>query len=200
MSKRVNAMPWGRLWIPLLDRKYGWVVLLAVIACPVLLYIGFKFGFAPILLVFLKWTRQAADAAAGLTPRGWFLPVRLAVLLFWFVLFIFPPTTLGLLFWFFHGVRGFFGDRRQELTRRKQLAALFAVRNGTGPAGVERLIHDDAAYAERIGRFLQVHQLRMPVPLYDDQGRYPLRGATKARVLAEAMVRAIGRARDHELY
>jgi hypothetical protein len=115
-------------------------------------------------------------------------------------LLYFLPLTLGLLFWFFHGIRGWFGFRKQELTRRKRLAAVLALKDGTGPAGVERLINDDDAYAERVGRFLQQHQLRCPVPLYDDAGNYRFRCPAKAAVLSQALIRAVGRARDNELY
>jgi uncharacterized protein (DUF58 family) len=199
MHKRVNTVPWGRLWIPLLDRRFGWIVLLMVIICPVIAYIGLYGPVPEIKRAFWGWLFDALEGAASLTPR-WWLPARLLVLLFWFVLFIFPPTTLGLLFWFFHGVRGFFGERKRELIRRKQLCALFAVQDGTGAAGIERLLHDDREYGERVGWFLQQHQLRMPVPLYDEQGRYRFRCAGKAHVLGVAMVRAVSRARDNELF
>ena len=56
------------------------------------------------------------------------------------------------------------------------------------------------AYAVRVAAFLQHHLLRCPVPLYDDQGRYRFRCAGKAAVLAQAMVRAVRRARDNELF
>jgi hypothetical protein len=128
----------------------------------------------------------------------------LVVKLVWFavvfVLCYFPILTFGGLFWFLYGVRGWFGERRLQLTRRKQLSALFALQDRTGPAGIERLIHDDERYAERVGRFLQERQVRMPVPLYDDLGRYRYRCAGKASVLADAMTGAVGRARDNELY
>jgi uncharacterized protein (DUF58 family) len=200
MKKRVNTVPWGRLWIPLLDRKYGWFVLLMVIICPVLFYIGFYGPVPEIKRAFWGWFFQALEGAASLTPRQWFLPLRLFVLSFWLVLFIFPPTTLGLIFWCFHGIRGWFGERKRELIRRKQLCALFAVQDGTGGAGIERLIHDDTLYTERVAKFLQLHQVRMPVPLYDDQGRYRFRCEGKAQVLAVEMVRAVSRARDNELF
>ena len=82
----------------------------------------------------------------------------------------------------------------------KQLAAFLALNDGAGPAGIERLIHDDAAYARRVGQFLQDRQVRMPVPLYDDLGRYRFRCAAKTQVLAQAIMRSVGRARDNELY
>jgi hypothetical protein len=142
-------------------------------------------------------------------PRTWGYPrsspiLYLLALLFWFtlvfLLIYWPPGTIALLFWFFHSFRGWFGERRRELTRRKQLATLFALQDGTGPDAIERLVFDDEAYAARVAVFLQRHLLRCPVPLYDDEGRYRFRCEGKAPVLAQAMVRAVGRARDNELY
>ena len=104
------------------------------------------------------------------------------------------------MFWFIYGFRGWFGTRAAELRRRKQLSALFCLQDGTGPDGIERYVHDDAVYAERVGAFLQYHQLRCPVPLYDEQGRYRFKCAHKADVLAWELVRSVGRARDNELY
>src|SRR5205814_2339722 len=121
----------------------------------------------------------------------------LGVFTFWYM---FWPMILTGLFWFFHGFRGWFGERRKELTKRKQLAALFALQDGTGADGIERYVLDDDAYAGRVAVFLQHHLLRCPVPLYDDQGRYRFRCPGKAPVLAAAMIRAVGMARDNELY
>jgi hypothetical protein len=42
------------------------------------------------------------------------------------------PIWTGLLFWLIFGVRGWFGHAARELRRRKQLAAFFAVHDGTG--------------------------------------------------------------------
>src|SRR5581483_140017 len=80
------------------------------------------------------------------------------------------------------------------------VAALFALQDGTGPGAVERYVNDDDAYAGRVAVFLQDHLLRCPVPLYDDTGRYRFRCPDKAPVLADAMIRAVSRARDNELY
>jgi hypothetical protein len=110
---------------------------------------------------------------------------------FLMAILIFLPATLGYLFWGFYGIRGWFGDRRTQLTRRKQLAALFTQQDGADPSMIERLIHDDEAYGQRIGRFLQERQVRMPVPLYDKQGRYRFRCSEKVKVLARAIVRAV---------
>ena len=91
-------------------------------------------------------------------------------------------------------MRGWFNPRRSGLTRKKRLAGVLALRDGSGAAGVERYIHDEAAYGDAVGRFLTGHRQRCPMPLYDSDGSYRFRGEGKAAVLAAAMVRAVGRA------
>jgi uncharacterized protein (DUF58 family) len=221
MSKRTNTMPLGRLWIPLLDRKYGWIVLLLVLIGPLLFTLFSWSMYHPEVMadrgsfqsrVFgavRAYTVNRIAATFRNIPKTWGIPRSslvglLLMLMFWFTLIFFliywPPGTIALIFWFFHGIRGWFGERRRELTRRKQLAALFALQDGVGADEIERLIFDDEAYAARVAVFLQHHLLRCPVPLYDDDGQYRFRCAGKAPVLANAMVRAVGRARDNELY
>ena len=165
MSKKVNTMSLGRLWIPLLDRKYGWIALAAIVVNVLL------------VALFGEWRVNALENA-GRTTRlmagNWFWLFKIAVFAFWTSFFMFILSNIAMAFWFLHGVRGWFGERRRELTRRKQLTRLLALQDGTGPDGVERYIHDDEAYAERVALFLQHHLLRCPVPLYDDSGRVPL--------------------------
>ena len=140
------------------------------------------------------------EGAANLTPRRMNFFFRILMTLGLIGLFLYIPTILGGLFWLIHGARGWFGTRRETLSRRKRLAALFALQDGTGPQGIERYVHDDEAFGKRVGQFFQTHQIRMPVPLYDDRGRYRFRCPEKARVVATAIVGAVGRARDNELF
>jgi uncharacterized protein (DUF58 family) len=221
MSSRTNTMPLGRLWIPLLDRKYGWIVLLIVLIGPLMLTLFTWSVYRPSLMadrtsvqarIFgatRAYTANRIAATFRAVPKSWGFPRGspigfVLMLLFWFSLIFFliywPPGTIALVFWFLHSFRGWFGERRRELTRRKQLATLFALQDGTGPDAIERLVFDDEVYAERVAAFLQHHLLRCPVPLYDEEGRYRFRCTAKAPVLAQAMVRAVGRARDNELY
>ena len=197
MDRRVNRMPWGRLWRPLLDRSWGWVVVL-VMLLPLTYLASFyylqKWYFVPYTTVLARGTMALARAWGSGTVG--FLPAKFV----FFLLLLWLPTLLGGLVWLIHGVSGWFGSGRRQLTRRKRLAAVFALHDGTGPGGMEHLIHDDAAYARRVGRFLRARQVRVPVPLYDARGRYRFRSAGKAEVLAAAMTRAVGRARDNELY
>jgi uncharacterized protein (DUF58 family) len=190
-TKRVNSMPLTRLWIPMLDRKWGWIALAAV-AINILL-----------VAMFGQWRIYALENAGATTRRmfgNWFFVLKIMVFAFWTWFFMFWPAILAGIIWFFHGIRGCFGERKKALTRRKQLCTLLAVQDGTGPSGVERYLHDDYAYATRVAAFLQMHLLRCPVPLYDDNGEYRFRCANKAPVLAEAIIRAVSRARDNELY
>jgi len=191
-DRRVNTMPLSRLWIPLLDRRWGFLALLIIAANLLLVYYSRDWR---------VWSFRAAGRTLGdwVTPR-WGFGLKLIVFALLTAWYFFWPTILTAVFWFFHSFRGWFGERRRELTRRKQLAALFALQDRAGPAGVEGYVFDDEAYAARVAAFLQTHLLRCPVPLYDDDGRYRFRCTGKADVLAGAMVRAVGRARDNELY
>jgi uncharacterized protein (DUF58 family) len=211
MGKRTNTMPLGRLWIPLLDRWWGWILFLLLLAPPML--IAYKLATflnvdlprlpGPINRIAVEWLANTFDFATRITlgmMRGapWFLRIPV-FLVIWNCVMLFPSVLLAL-FWFIYGFRGWFGVRAAELRRRKQLAALFCLQDGTGPDGIERYIHDDEVYSERVAAFLQYHFLRCPVPLYDEQGRYRFKCAHKADVLAWELIRAVGRARDNELY
>ncbi len=211
MGKRTNTMPLGRLWIPMLDRWWGWVILFFMVVPPVLCSYKILSSInpdfpqlpGPINRVVVEWLAATFNFALRVTRNlfggaPWFMRLPLGILM-WQAVLLFP-TVLGALFWFFYGARGWFGLRAAELRRRKQLAALFCLQDGTGPDGIERYVHDDAAYAERVATFLQHHQLRCPVPLYDESGRYRFKCAQKSDVLANEIVRAVSRARDNELY
>ena len=117
-----------------------------------------------------------------------------------FMLAALLPAVLAGLFWFVYGARGWFGRKKVELVLRKRLSAVMAQLDGSGPDAVERLVHDDAAYAVRVGKFLADRQVRIPVPLYDELGRYRFRSPGKVAVLAGELVKAVSRARDNELY
>jgi uncharacterized protein (DUF58 family) len=220
MAKQVNSMSLKRLWIPILDRKWGWLVVGSILIGAVLFVLGFWGLTASIIspqdLVYeggvptrawrwalrhaRSWFVDSINRAAYFVPSHW--PFMMKIIL-WNILFaplFFPPATLAAIIWFFHSIRGFFGARKRELTHRKRLSALFSLQDGAGMSGIERYIHDDDAYAARVAKFLQFHLLRCPVPLYDEAGRYRFRCESKAQVLADAMIRAVGRARDNELY
>ncbi len=211
MTKKTNTMPLGRLWSPLLDRWWGWLVLFVLLAPPCLL--AWKLASvldpevvrlpAPINRVIVEWLAATFNAGVRITSRlagREALGVRVVVFVLVWPAMLLVPSVLAGLFWFIYGFSGWFGIRAAETTRRKRLAALFSLQDGTGPDAIERYVHDDDAYAGRVAQFLEHHYLRCPIPLYDDQGRYRFRCPEKADVLAGAIVRAVSRARDNELY
>jgi uncharacterized protein (DUF58 family) len=192
MSKKTNTMPLSRLWIPLLDRKWGFLALLFIAINLLLVYYSRDWR--------IDALRSAGSTLTDWSTRRWGFILKLIVfglLTFWYM---FWPMILTGIFWFFHSFRGWFGERKRELTQRKQLATLFALQDSAGPGPIERMVFDDEVYADRVAAFLQHHLLRCPVPLYDEEGRYRFRCEGKAAVLATAMIRAVGRARDNELY
>ncbi|MBM3980494.1 MAG: DUF58 domain-containing protein [Planctomycetes bacterium] len=211
MDRKTNTMPLGRLWLPLLDKWWGWLILIVLLTPPAL--VAYKLATVinsdlprlpgPINRMVVDWMANTFNFAARFTMRAfagapW--PLRLVVgVIVWQCALLFPTVLAGL-FWFVYGFRGWFGSKAGDLRRRKQLATLFGLQDGTGPDGIERYVHDDDAYADRVAAFLQHHQLRCPVPLYDDLGRYRFRCARKADVLAYEIMRAVSRARDNELY
>jgi uncharacterized protein (DUF58 family) len=200
-DRKLNTMPRGRLWIPLLDRWWGWIVLLVMIS-PILfpasrMVYGQNAAFrtwleavASLTLTFTRWGGiRGVDGLGGVFLR-----------LLCFMLAAFLPAVLAGLFWFVYGARGWFGRKKVELVQRKRLSAVMAQLDGSGPDAIERLVHDDAAYAVSVGKFLADRQIRVPMPLYDELGRYRFRCPGKVAVLAAELVRCVSRARDNELY
>ena len=110
------------------------------------------------------------------------------------------PGVLAWWVWFVHGIRGLLPPRAGRTSRRKQLCALFAVLDDAGPAAIERLRNDDAAFANRTTAFLRHHQTRLPLVMFDRDGAYRFRNPEKVVILANALTQSVGRARDNELY
>jgi hypothetical protein len=86
------------------------------------------------------------------------------------------------------------------MRERKQLAALFTVEDCDSPATIERYVRDDEAFSKRATQFLADHQVRAMPKLYDARGQYRFRCEAKADQLAEALLKAVVRARDNEVY
>jgi uncharacterized protein (DUF58 family) len=94
-----------------------------------------------------------------------------------------------------------FGGRQRRLgAHRKRLAALLAVRYDLAPGGLETLLQDDDVLSLLLQRFLAEHRVPYSLPLYDRHGRYLFAAAEKVSVLAAALVRAVGRGHDNELF
>jgi uncharacterized protein (DUF58 family) len=90
--------------------------------------------------------------------------------------------------------------RRTQYRWRKQLAALLSVRYGLAPGGLALLLEDDERCAWYLQRFLADHHVPYELPFYDEQGRYLFAAPGKAEVLAGALLRAVRRGRDNELF
>jgi uncharacterized protein (DUF58 family) len=120
-----------------------------------------------------------------------------------FVLFFCPLASLllwggsALAFW----LDALTGWRKRHRDRwRKQLAAIVSARYGLAPGGLGALLEDDDALSLLLQRFLSEHQVPYSLPLYGEDGRYLFAAPAKVPVLADALVRAVGRGRDNELF
>jgi uncharacterized protein (DUF58 family) len=91
--------------------------------------------------------------------------------------------------------------RRRRLARwRKAMAALLAQRYGLMPGGLGLLLEDNGPMVHYLQQFLAEHHIPYPLPLYDRQGRYLFASPGKVDVLARALLRAVGKGRDNELF
>jgi uncharacterized protein (DUF58 family) len=120
-----------------------------------------------------------------------------------FVLFCAPLATLAA--WggsaFLLGVDTVAGWGKRRRDRwRKQLAAIVSVRYGLAPGGLAACLEDDDAFSLLLQRFLSEHQVPHTLTLYSPEGRYLFAAPEKVPVLADALVRAVGRGRDNELF
>ena len=184
LDKRLNSRPFGLFWIPLLDSRLKWLLIL------------------PLLWQLFTWKAEGFNTVVQTTlditrPRSINdLPAFLIVFLF----LMLAPMVLTGIYWFLFGIRGFLPTRRRLLSERKQLGTLFASRDGDTPASIERCIHDDEFFAARASRFLVEHHHQPPPKLFEPNGAYRFRCPEKIPILATALLRTIGMARDNELY
>src|SRR5262249_11697249 len=94
-----------------------------------------------------------------------------------------------------------FSSRRRRHARwRKRLAALLSARYGLAPGGLAALMEQDGPFSLAVQRFLAEHQVPYELPLYDARGRYLFAAPAKVGVLAEALLRAVGKGHDNELF
>jgi hypothetical protein len=107
---------------------------------------------------------------------------------------------LVMVFLFFRLLLLFFPRRRREYRWRKQLSALLSQRHGLAPGGLATLLEDDRMFALHLQRFLTEHHVPVPLPLYDEQGRYLFASPGKVDVLADALLRAVGKGHDNEMF
>jgi uncharacterized protein (DUF58 family) len=99
------------------------------------------------------------------------------------------------------GVVARFSPRERRWYRwRKQLAALLSVRYGLAPGGLALLLEDDERCVHYLQRFLAEHQVPYTLPLYNEDGRYLFAAPGKVEVLARALLHAVARGHDNELF
>jgi uncharacterized protein (DUF58 family) len=174
----VDAFPgFWRSQVPLftyLFRRKQSLIVTATVMTPLILAI------LNIVASQLLMPRERAD----LLLASWGVSVLLLLLA---VLVFLTATLLGA------------GQRRLGLWR-KRLAALLALRQGTGPAGLAAMLEDNDLYVLRVQEFLNDHQVPYPLPLYDEAGRYLYAAPGKIDVLSRALLRAVRRGRDNELF
>lgn len=186
----LNNMPSARLWRPLLDRSWGWFIPAVMLANLVMVF------------TVPPWRLWAAEQAAAFSR--WCLPQggisQLILFAFSMITFLIGPLLVAGLVWLWYGTQDLFGSMRRSLTQRKQLAALVAFNERAGPARIEHLLADNTAYTHTLGCFLQQHLIPTPVHWYDWPQRQLYREPAKIEVLASALLRAVSRARDNELY
>lgn len=156
------------------------------------LYAWLPLWLATVGLAALALAVAGSFALTGLLTRV--LPISqettlLIVLLMWAMLL---PTlrTLPL----------FFPRRRRQQAQRKRLAALLSVRYGLAPGGLALLMEDDQRFGTAVQQFLAEHHVPYPLPLFDRRGRYLFASPGKVDVLARALLHAIGKGHDNELF
>jgi uncharacterized protein (DUF58 family) len=94
-----------------------------------------------------------------------------------------------------------FSPSRRRMTRmRKKMAALLASRYDLGAGGLELLLEDDAQLGVHLERFLNEHYIPHVPQLYDRAGRYQFAAKEKIGRLTSALLRAVGKGHDNELF
>jgi uncharacterized protein (DUF58 family) len=132
-----------------------------------------------------------------------FVPVPELLLRALIVAVLFCATVLyyGVLSLCFQVLTGALGAGRRRLARfRKRLASLTAALHGLGPGGVGALLEDDELMALHLQRFMAEHEVPYPLALYDERGRYLFSSPGKVEVIARALLRAVGKGHDNELF
>ena len=197
MDRRVNRI--GRMpivtsmfWRPALDTAWGKV--LVVLFAPKLFLIGLA------ALMGLTLLAGQFEALRLMFPIASTIANTIALFPpFWIVLFSFLEVT-ALLLWIVIGLSGHFNPRYIDKARRKRLALLYTTLDNAPAETIYKYMQDDRFHADRTTRFLAEHHARIPVTLYDKEGRYLFRSVGKLRNLNNSLRHAVARAKDQELF
>jgi uncharacterized protein (DUF58 family) len=182
LSKSVNSRPFGLFWLPIVDSRWFWLLLV--------------FFFSPALLARPEARELLAQIVLTFTSQNWSVAYRLIAV----VGLLSLPITMTVLLWWFHGIRGLLPPRSVRTSRRKQLATLFSTLDNSQPIMIERYLRDDAAFSVRAKTFLNQHRIPLPMIMTGPNGEELFREPQKVVTLANAMARAVSLARDNEQY
>lgn len=83
---------------------------------------------------------------------------------------------------------------------RKKVAAVLAEHYDLGASGVAWLLEDDSEFSARAQQFLLEHKVPYPTPYYDSKGHYLFTAKSKITVIANALLHAVRRGKDNELF
>jgi uncharacterized protein (DUF58 family) len=189
LQPSVNSFPWWLGWflaVPGYTRHVRSLMAALFHRKRLLLFGGFCLGGLICLLSTFGWdTLRGIGSALGVHPLAILALLSLLMTLcevaYFFILLV--------------------NRRRQRLTVwRKRLAAVLSVRYGLAPGGLEALMEDDDAFSLLMQRFLNDHRVPYSLPLYDGRGRYRFAAPEKVGVLAGALLRAVGKGHDNELF
>jgi uncharacterized protein (DUF58 family) len=190
----VNQVPPGLPWSsPVHSREVLW-------GGEVLRRIFLVIAFLPLVLAVVM-SAWLGDAFYPLIPV--FLPIPES---------LFPLVAIGLIASLailqhtlasvgYRAVSALLPPRRRHMARwRKQLAAVLSELHGAQPAGLGALLENDNQLALHLQQFLADHQVPYPLPFYDRHGKYLFASSGKINVLARALVQAVRKQQDNELF
>jgi len=100
MNKRTNSMPLGRLWLPLLDRWWGWIVFWFILLFPLVAFYALwtRQLRLPILVPLDElsrwWIGTSIESTAKFARpviRSWHIAAQIAAVIFLLIFYLFRP-------------------------------------------------------------------------------------------------------------
>ncbi|MCZ2341252.1 MAG: DUF58 domain-containing protein [Bacteroidales bacterium] len=177
LQPRVNSRPFGLFWQPVSDSRLL-ILVFILMSWPL-------FALQPYILENLSLFVETVVA------HGYRWQTLIAIMIL--------PSLLAGLLCLIHGIRGFLPRRARQISRRKQLAALYAELDQAGAGAIEHYWNDDPSFVERSQKFLNGH--RVPQPRGGILASQSVaHSAGSIAILARAIQAAVSRARDNELY